>query len=469
MLWRSVTSLCILASGSEARLAPHRERLRDRPCDASATYSEGSLPTSKVPSPAGCVEREKEEVVVPAQCLRCRICDREHALEAVGVCARCFGPLDPVYDRDELRRTVTREAIESGPPSLWRYAALLPVEPPAEQRLAPGLTPLVDAPRLADELGVGRLYLKLDTANPTHSFKDRVVAVASAKALELGLGTLACSSTGNLANAVAARAAAEGIEAVVLCPSSLEPEKLTATAVYGATIYAVDGSYDDCSRIAVELSFELDWAFVNVGLRSYYAEGSKTLGFEIAEQLGWRLPDAVVAPIASGALFAKVSQGFDELRDLGLVDGRQPRLYGGQAEGCAPVATAFASGAKVTPVKPATVARSLAIGSPADGDLAVATARRTGGAIHAVAEEEIGENMALLAETTGVFGETAAGVTLGALREAVRSAAVGEEDTVVLLVTGDGLKTPQPIAGRLRPVHVEADADALLERLGVGV
>jgi threonine synthase len=385
------------------------------------------------------------------------------------VCTRCFGPLEPVYDTEALRRDLTREAIAAGPPSLWRYAPLLPVPAPAQQRLAPGLTPLVEAPRLAAALGVETLYLKLDTANPTHSFKDRVVAVACAKALEHGATTLACSSTGNLANAVAARAAAEGIEAAVLCPASLEPEKLIATAVYGATIFAVDGSYDDCARLSVELSFELDWAFVNVGLRSYYAEGSKTLAFEIAEQLGWELPDAVVAPIASGAMFSKVHQGFRELRELGLVDGPTPRIYGGQAAGCAPVASAFTEDRKVTPLKPDTVARSLAIGNPADGDLAVATAKESGGAIHSVAEEEVGENMALLAETSGVFGETAAGVTLGALRRAVAAGTVGERDTVVLLVTGDGLKTPQPVAERLRPVEVEPDADLLLERLGVVV
>ena len=401
--------------------------------------------------------------------LRCRVCEREYQLEAVGICATCFGPLDPIYDREALRRSFTRERIEAGPPSLWRYAALLPVSPPPEQRLAPGWTPLVTAPRLATAVGVGSLYLKLDTANPTHSFKDRVVAVAAAKALELGCETLACSSTGNLANAVAARAAAEGIEAVVLCPSNLEPEKLTATGVYGATIYAVDGTYDDCSRLTVELSFELDWAFVNVSLRSYYAEGSKTLAFEIAEQLGWRFPDAVVSPIASGALFSKVHQGFGELQELGLVDGVPPRLYGGQAEGCSPVAAAFAEDRKVVPLKPRTLAHSLAIGSPADGDLAVATAQGSGGAIYAVPEDEIGENMALLAQKSGVFGETAAGVTLGALREAVRTGALGVRDTVVLLVTGDGLKTPQPIADRVRPIRVEADADALLEHLGVTV
>ena len=259
---------------------------------------------------------------MPATALKCRVCDTEYPLDPIGVCARCFGPLDPVYDRDEQRRTVSRESIAAGPQSLWRYAQLLPVAPPAEQRLPAGWTPLIRAPRLAEAVGVGELWLKLDTANPTHSFKDRVVAVAAAKAIELGRTTLACSSTGNLANAVAARAAAEGLDAAVLCPADLEPEKLVATAIFGAQIFAVDGSYDDCSRLTVELSFELDWAFVNVQLRSYYAEGSKTLGFEIAEQLGWTLPDAVIAPIASGSMFTKVHQAFTELRDLGLVDAR---------------------------------------------------------------------------------------------------------------------------------------------------
>ncbi len=406
---------------------------------------------------------------MPATALRCRNCETQFPLDPVGVCQRCFGPLDPIYDRDEQRRTVSRESIAAGPPSLWRYAQLLPVAPPAEQRLAPGLTPLVAAPRLASAIGVRELWLKLDTANPTHSFKDRVVAVACAKALEHGYTTLACSSTGNLANAVAARAAAEGLEAAVLCPADLEPEKLVATAVYGATIFAVDGSYDDCSRLTVELSFELDWAFVNVELRSYYAEGSKTLAFEVAEQLGWEVPDAVVAPIASGAMFSKVHQGFGELLELGLVAGEHPRLYGGQAEGCSPVARAFAEKARVKPVRPDTIARSLAIGSPADGDLAVATAVSSGGAIHVVAEDRIADNIKLLAETTGVFGETAPGVALGALREAVRRGELGEDDRVVLLVTGDGLKTPALVADRLEPVLVQPDADLILESLGVSV
>ena len=403
---------------------------------------------------------------MPATALRCTNCQNELALEGIGACPVCFAPLEPVYDREELTRTATRERIASGPPSLWRYAPLLPVSPPAEQRLAPGLTPLVRAPRLAEAVGVRELWLKLDTANPTHSFKDRVVAVACAKAQELGLTTLACSSTGNLANAVAARAAAEGLEAAVFCPADLEPEKLVATAVYGATLYAVDGTYDDCSRLTVELSFELPWAFVNVGLRTYYAEGSKTLAYEIAEQLGWRAPDAVVVPIASGALFSRIHRGFAELLDLGLAEGGRPRLYGGQPEGCAPVASAFAEDRRVVPVRPRTGARSLAIGSPADGDAAVASARASDGAVYAVAEQDIGENMTLLAERAGVFGETAAGVTLGALLEAVRQGELGAEDEVVLLVTGDGLKTPEPVAGRLRPVEIEADADALLDRLG---
>jgi threonine synthase len=406
---------------------------------------------------------------VPATSLRCRVCETQYPLDPIGVCARCFGPLDPIYDRDEQRRTVSRASIEAGPASIWRYADLLPVAAPAEQRLAPGFTPLVQAPRLAEALGVGEVWLKLDTANPTHSFKDRVVAVAAAKAIELGRTTLSCSSTGNLANAVAARAAAEGLEAVVLVPASLEPEKLIATSIYGARIIAVEGSYDDCSRLSVELSFELDWAFCNVGFRSYYAEGSKTLAFEVAEQLGWSLPDAVIAPIGSGSMFTKVHQGFGELLTLGLVDGTTPRLFGGQGEGCSPVAHAFANETKVKPVRASTIAKSIAIGSPADGDLAVAAARDSGGSIHPVAEDQIVDNIALLAETTGVFGETAPAVTLGALRSAVDRGELGESDRVVLLVTGDGLKTPGLVADRYDPIRVQADADQILETLGVQV
>jgi threonine synthase len=402
---------------------------------------------------------------MPALSLCCRVCATEHPLEATGTCTRCFGPLDPTYDWDALRDRVSRASIEAGPASIWRYADLLPVEAPEDARLAPGMTPLIPAPRLAEELGIGELWLKLDTANPTHSFKDRVVAVAARKAQELGFGTLSCSSTGNLAGAVAARAAAEGLEAVVFVPSDLEPEKLAAAAVYGPRIYAVDGTYDHCSRLSVELSFELPWGFVNVNLRSYYAEGSKTLAYEIAEQLGWEAPDAIAIPIASGALFHKVGQGFSELLALGLVEGGTPALLGGQAAGCEPVATAFREGGRVVPVRPNSVARSLAIGNPADGDFAVATARSSGGAVYAVAEDEIGTNMADLAAFTGVFGETATGVTLGALRAAVAAGRVGQASRVVLLVTGDGLKTPGPVSHTYDPIMIEADADAFVDRV----
>jgi threonine synthase len=400
---------------------------------------------------------------MPALSLCCRVCATEHPLEATGTCTKCFGPLDPTYDWDALRARVSRASIEAGPPSIWRYADLLPVEVPEEARLAPGMTPLVPAPRLAAELGIGELWLKLDTANPTHSFKDRVVAIAARKAQELGFDTLSCSSTGNLAGAVAARAAAEGLDAAVFVPSDLEPEKLAAAAVYGPRIYAVDGTYDHCSRLSVELSFELPWGFVNVNLRSYYAEGSKTLAYEIAEQLGWETPDAIAIPIASGALFHKVGQGFSELQALGLVDGGAPALFGGQAAGCEPVATAFREGSRVVPVRPDSLARSLAIGNPADGDFAVATARSTGGAIYTVPEDEIGSNMADLAASTGVFGETATGVTLGALRAAVAAGRIGPAGRAVLLVTGDGLKTPGPVSHTYDPIMIDADADAFLD------
>ncbi len=402
---------------------------------------------------------------MPAVSLCCRVCATEHPLEAIGTCTRCFGPLDPTYDWDSLRARVSRASIEAGPASIWRYADLLPVAAPPDARLAPGLTPLLPAPRLAEQVGVRELWLKLDTANPTHSFKDRVVAVAARKAQELGFDTLSCSSTGNLAGAVAARAAAEGLEAAVFVPSDLEPEKLAAAAVYGPRIYAVSGTYDHCSRLSVELSFELPWGFVNVNLRSYYAEGSKTLAYEIAEQLGWETPDAVAIPIASGALFHKVGQGFAELAALGLVDGDGPALVGGQAAGCEPVSAAFREGRRVVPVRPDSVARSLAIGNPADGDFAVATARATGGAIYTVAEDEIGTNMAELAAATGVFGETATGVTLGALRAAVSAGRIGSEARVVLLVTGDGLKTPGPVSHTYDPIMIEADADAFVDRV----
>jgi threonine synthase len=399
------------------------------------------------------------------EALRCRVCEAEYPAVASGICLRCFGPLEPVYDWDEVARAATRERIEAGPHSLWRYEALLPTAAPDHAAGGPGWTPLVRAPRLAAALGIGELLMKLDHTNPTHSFKDRVVAVAAAKAAELGADTLACASTGNLGNAVAARAAASGMRSVVLYPETVEPEKLLATAVYGGEMYAVRGSYDDCSRLVVELAGELDWAFVNVNLRPYYAEGSKTLAFELVEQLGWELPDAVISPVASGSLFTKLWQGFEQFARLGLVEGERPRIYGGQAEGCSPVADAFDGARAVSPVRPATLAHSLAIGAPADGDLAIATARASGGAIYSVPEDDIGSNMSLLAGTCGVFGETAAGVTIGALRAAAAAGEIGEDDRVVALITGSGLKTPQAVEVR-EGKHIDADVDELLDGLG---
>src|SRR5690349_19442167 len=406
---------------------------------------------------------------MPVELLRCRVCASEYPATANGICANCFGPLEPAYDWDELARTVSRASIEAGPMSLWRYAALLPAGPPEGMESSPGFTPLVPAPRLADALGVGQIFLKLDISNPTQSFKDRVVAVAAAKAQEFGLDTLSCTSTGNLAGAVAARAAALGLAAVIFCPAGLEPEKIQAATVYGARIYGVRGSYDDCSRLVSELAGEVEWGFVNVNLRSYYAEGSKTLAFETIEQLDWEAPDAVVSPIASGALFSKLWQGFKQFERLGLVGGALPRIYGGQAEGCSPVAAAFAENRRVTPVRPNSIAKSLAIGNPADGDLAVATAKASGGAIYTVPEEDVGPNMAWLAELAGVFGETAVGVTVGALRAAAAAGEIGENDRVVALVTGTGLKTPQAVAEHETGsvVEIDADVDALLAELGV--
>jgi threonine synthase len=398
------------------------------------------------------------------EALRCRVCEAEYPAVASGICLRCFGPLEPVYDWDAVARVVTRERIEAGPRSLWRYEGLLPTAAPDQAAGGPGWTPLVAAPRLAAALGIGELFLKLDHTNPTHSFKDRVVAVAAAKAAELGADTLACASTGNLGNAVAARAAATGMRSVVLYPETVEPEKLLATAVYGGEMYAVRGTYDDCSRLVVELAGELDWAFVNVNLRPYYAEGSKTLAFELVEQLGWELPGAVVSPVASGSLFTKLWQGFEQMSRLGLVEGEAPRIYGGQAEGCSPVAAAFDGGRAVSPVRPSTIAHSLAIGAPADGDFAIATARTSGGAIYSVPEDDIGANMSLLAGTCGVFGETAAGVTIGALRAAAAAGEIGEGDRVVALITGSGLKTPQAVDVR-EGKHIDADVDELLEGL----
>ncbi len=385
--------------------------------------------------------------------LGCRECARTYAPEALHVCEFCFGPLEVAYDLGALRRTVTRERIEAGPPNMWRYADLLPVSGESPVSLGAGFTPLIRADRLSAELGLGEVWVKDDTRNPTGSFKDRVVAVALTKARELGFKVAACASTGNLANSVAAHAARAGMESFVFVPRDLEAVKLITTAVFGGHLVAVDGSYDEVNRLCAELANEFpSWAFVNVNVRPYYSEGSKTLAFEVAEQLGWRLPDHVVVPVASGSQLTKIDKGFRELAELGLVDDGEVRISGAQAKGCAPVATAFAEGSDhVRPVKPATIAKSLAIGNPADGWYALEVVRRTGGALAAVTDEEIVDGIRLLARTEGIFAETAGGVTVATLAKLSAAGVVRSDERVVVYVTGNGLKTTEALAGTVGP------------------
>ena len=377
--------------------------------------------------------------------LRCRACGRPEALGPSFVCAACFGPLEVEYDEDIVRATVSREAIAARAPGIWRYLELLPVDAPPARSLAVGSTPLVEATRLRSALGVDRLWLKDDTRNPSLSFKDRAVALATAKALDFGFEALACASTGNLAGAVAAAAANAGLPAYVFIPADLEPEKVEHALAYGATVVPVDGTYDDVNRLCLELCDELNWAFVNVNLRPFYAEGSRTLAFEIAETLGWRLPDVIVAPIASGSMFTKLGKAVDELARAGLVERKPVRFVGGQALGCAPVATAFEAGEEDwQPVRePDTIVRSLAIGSPADGRYALALARRTGGSIEGIPDAVTADAIRRLAREEGIFAETAGGVTYAAAEAARRRGVIGPDDEVVVLLTGNGLKTPQ--------------------------
>ncbi len=379
--------------------------------------------------------------------LSCRECGATAGLGASHACAECFGPMEVGYDLPPL----TRSQIETGPATIWRYASLLPVPPDvaASPNTEPGWTRLARSDQLARELGMNALWVKDERGNPTHSFKDRVVAVALAAALELGYKVLACPSTGNLANAVAAAAARAGIRSVVLIPADLEPQKIMATEVYGGTLVAVDGTYDDVNRLASELADErADWAFVNVNVRPYYAEGSKTIGYEIAEQLGWRLPAQIVVPVASGAQLVKIDKAFRELITLGLVEDTPYRVFGAQATGCAPVAAAFRAGHEVVqPVKPSTIAKSLAIGNPADGPYVLDVVRRTGGVVADVSDAEVVSAIRLLAATEGMFGETAGGVTLGVLRRLLGEGELDPAAETVIINSGDGLKTLDAVAG----------------------
>jgi threonine synthase len=383
--------------------------------------------------------------------LRCRACGTPHETGALFVCTRCFGPLEPVYDLAGLARRATRAHFDARPADLWRFAELLPLDTLPAGGLAVPVSPLVAAPRLAARLGVARLWVKDDSRNPTLSFKDRVVGVAAARAAEFGFTTLACASTGNLSAAVAAAAAARNLRAVVFVPADLEAAKVAQAQALGATVVRVDGPYDAVNRLCLELTGELDgWAVVNVNLRPFYAEGSKTLGFEIAQQLGWRAPDVLVAPLASGSLYTKLGRAFAELASLGLIEVPESlRFTGGQAAGCGPIATAFASGSsEVRPVeRPDTVVKSLAIGNPADGPFALKLARETAGGIFGVEDTLTIDSIRLLAETEGILTETAGGVTLAALRRAIEAGVVREQDEVVLVITGNGLKTLDAAVG----------------------
>ena len=378
--------------------------------------------------------------------LRCRECGREYPAEPLHVCEFCFAPLEVVYDYDAIAKRVSRESIAAGPRSIWRYTDLLPGGD-ARVDLGAGLTPLVPAPRLGAELGLSDLWIKNDTANPTHSFKDRVVSVALTVARELGFDTAACASTGNLANAVAAHAAHAGMRAFIFVPSDLEQGKIVMTAIYGPTLVAVNGSYDDVNRLCAELAGSYDWAFVNVNVRPYYAEGSKSLAFEIAEQSGWRAPDHVVVPIASGSLLTKIRRGLNEMTKVGLIEEHPTRISGAQSSGCSPVATAFKAGVDaIRPVKPSGIAKSLAIGNPADGFYAVRAVRESGGAIEEATDEEVVEGIKLLARTEGVFAETAGGVTIACLKKLAAAGVVKADERVVALITGDGLKTIEAVS-----------------------
>jgi threonine synthase len=394
--------------------------------------------------------------------LRCRECHREYPLAATHVCEFCFGPVEVTYDYDAIRKNVSRERIERGPASLWRYADFLPCDRDGAIDIGAGFTPLIRAKNLGKALGLNELYIKNDTVNPTWSFKDRVVTIAATKARELGYEKLACASTGNLANSVSAHAAAGGLEAVVFIPHDLESNKQLGSSIYAPTLVKVRGNYDAVNRLCAELAGSYNWAFVNVNVRPYYSEGSKTLGFEVAEQLGWRAPDHCVVPIASGSLFVKIRKGFQELAKAGLIDEPKTRMSGAQATGCSPVATAWQEGSmNFRPQRPDTIAKSLAIGNPADGYYSLVQLRDTNGACGSVSDEEIVDGMKLLAETEGIFAETAGGVTIASLKQLVEAGKIHSDELTVAFITGAGFKTVEAVAGSLKkPLEIDPNFES---------
>jgi threonine synthase len=406
----------------------------------------------------------RPQVATP-QALQCRICGAQYPVEPLTICEECFGPLEPAYDLQAVDGDFFKKQAEQGPSTLWRYETLLPGGPEIERvDLGAGFTPLRKADNLAARLGLETLWIKDDSVNPSYSFKDRVVSVAVTMARAFGFETISCASTGNLANATAAHAAKAGMDCYIFVPDDLERAKIIATEAYGGKVVAVRGNYDDVNRLCSEVAEALPWAFVNVNMRPFYAEGSKSLGFETAEQLGWRLPDHVVVPIASGALLTKIDRAFSELIAIGAVEERPYRVSGAQPEGCRPVAQAFKDGAEqVTPMKPNTIARSLAIGSPADGMFAIQVARKTNGAIEWCTEQEIVDGIRLLAETEGVFTETAGGVTIAVLKRLVEQGVISPGEETVAYITGNGYKTIEALEGQIEPsFHVAPDLDEFL-------
>lgn len=403
--------------------------------------------------------------------LKCRECGREYTVEPIYVCEFCFGPLEVAYDYKAIAKAMSRKAIEKRPHNLWRYRELLPIDGEPQVGLDSGFTPLVRANRLARALGVDELYIKDDTVvYPTLSFKDRVVAIALTKAKEFGFDTVACASTGNLAHSVSAHGAKAGFDRFIFIPASLEASKIIASLVYEPNLIAVDGNYDDVNRLCSEIANKYRWAFVNINIRPFYAEGSKTIGFEIIEQLGWKVPDNVVVPCASGSLLTKVWKSFKEFREVGIIKDLQTRVFAAQATGCSPITAAVKQGVDVIrPVKPNTIAKSLAIGNPADGFYATQVVKETGGYAEDVSDQEIIDAMKLLARTEGIFAETAGGVTLASARKLIEAGRIKREGVTVICITGNGLKTQEALHGHTTSPHHIKPSLASFEEVLKGV
>lgn len=390
--------------------------------------------------------------------LRCRECGRDYPKKPIHVCEFCFGPLEVVYDYDGIKKVVSRESIEKGPKSMWRYRELLPIDGDPLVGLYTGFTPFFQAKNLGKALGVNNLYIKNDSVNhPTLSFKDRVVSVAVTKAREFGFDVVACASTGNLANSLSAQAAESGLKCYIFIPEDLEAGKVLGTLIYGTHVVGVKGSFDDANRLCSEIVANFHWAFVNINLRPFYGDGSKTFGYEIAEQLGWKTPDNIVVPVAGSSLITKIWKAFKEFEDLGLIDKVKTRMFAAQATGCSPVTTAIKEGRDfIKPVKPNTIAKSIAIGNPADGYYGIKTVSESGGYGEDVTDEEIVEGMKLLAKTEGIFTETAGGVTVWVTKKLIQQGRIGKDELTVISITGNGLKTQEAVMDKIgKPIIIE--------------